>query len=256
MRDRVEILGVQIDNVDMDQAITWIYNFIRRDGYHQVVTVNAEFIVEAQKNLLFKKIINQASLAIPDGIGPVWASRFYGKKLKERVSGVDLVWMLARLAEEENYTIYLLGGGPGVARSAARKLRVVRPKIRIAGFSMGVKPHEHRPKDCPICHISEAKIVEGISKIKPDILLVAYGAPQQDEFIAKYKDKLKAKVAIGVGGTLDYMAGLKKRAPLWMQKAGLEWFYRLLREPLRLPRTLRATILFSWLVLISKFGRK
>jgi N-acetylglucosaminyldiphosphoundecaprenol N-acetyl-beta-D-mannosaminyltransferase len=256
MRDRVGILGVQVDNVDMDQAITWIYNFIRRDGYHQVVTVNAEFIVEAQKNPNFKKIINDASLAVPDGIGPVWASRFFGKKLKERVSGVDLVWMLARLAEEEGYTVYLLGGAPGVARGAARKLRMIRPKIRIAGFTMGIKPHDHKKENCPTCHISEAKVVEGISKVKPDILLVAFGAPRQDEFIAQYKDKLKAKVAIGVGGTLDYIAGVKRRAPFWMQRLGLEWLYRVLREPLRLPRALRATFLFSWLVLVSRFRRK
>jgi len=242
---KVSILGIKIDNLSFLGAVRKITAFIENGGQHHVVTVNPEFIIASQKDKEFARILNSASLSIPDGTGLLWASKFlYGEKskLKERVTGVDLVWELAKMAAEKKWSIYFLGARPGVAKIAVQRLKTLYPTLKIAGISEG------EPK------ISPKTIIKDIKNSKTDILLVAYGAPKQDKFIAQNLSKMDAKVAIGVGGTFDFIAGIQKRAPIWMQKMGLEWLFRLLREPKRIGRIFTATIKFPITVIWSKYS--
>lgn len=242
---KVKILGIKINNVTFLGALKEIESFIESGKPHQVATVNSEFIMAAQKDAEFRKILNSSDLAVPDGTGLIFASGFlYGRKykLKERVTGVDLVWELAKMASENDWSIYFLGAAPGVAKKATNKLRLIYQNLKIAGASIG------EPK------FSQKQIVHEIKKSKADILLVAYGAPKQDKFIYKNLNKLGVKVAIGVGGSFDFITGIQKRAPVWMRKIGLEWLWRLIREPKRAGRIFTATVKFPWKVFWSKFS--
>ncbi len=242
---QVKILGIKIDNVTFLGALRKIESLIDNGKPHQVVTVNSEFIMAAQKDAEFREILNSADLAVPDGAGLLWASRFlFGKKgkLKGRVTGIDLVWELVKMAAEKGWSIYFLGAAPGVAKKTANRLRLIHRNLKVAGTSVG------EPK------FSQRKIVQNIKKSKADILLVAYGAPKQDEFIYKNLKKLGVKIAMGIGGSFDFIIGKQVRAPKWMQKIGLEWLWRLIREPKRAGRIFTATIKFPWVVFWSKFS--
>lgn len=225
--DTLEILNVKIDRVTMVEAVKLIERYISLNEKSHIVTINPEFIIEAQKNQSFRHVLNNAKLRLADGIGVVWASKLIGKPLSERVTGVDTVNELARVASENGWSIYFLGAAPGVAEKAALKLLEKYPSLKIAGTYSG-SPH---PSE-------EEFICNKINNTKTEILLVAYGSPNQDLWIARNISKLNIKIAIGVGGTFDFIAGVAKRAPLWMQKIGLEWFYRLIREPYRWRRML------------------
>ena len=241
---KVKILGVKIDNLSFLATLKKIESFIESGKPHQIATVNSEFIMASQKDSEFKKILNAADLAVPDGIGPIFASGFlYGRKnrLKERIAGIDLVWELAKIASEKGWSIYFLGAAPGVAKKTANRLRLIHRNLKIAGVSEG------QPK------FSENQVIRDIKKSKANILLVAYGAPKQDEFIHNNLKKLGAKVAMGVGGSFDFIIGKQIRAPKWLQKLGLEWLWRLIREPKRAGRIFTATVRFPWSVFWSKF---
>ncbi len=243
---KVKILGIKIDNVTFLGALKKIESFIQSGKPHQIATVNSEFIMAAQKDSEFKEILNRADLAVPDGTGLIFASGFlYGRKnkLKERVAGIDLVWELAKMAAENEWSIYFLGAAPGVAKKTANRLRSIHRNLKIAGTCQG------QPK------FSERKVIQDIKKSKADILLVAYSAPKQDKFIHKNLKKLNAKVAMGIGGSFDFVIGAQKRAPRWMQKLGLEWLWRLIREPKRAGRIFTATVKFPWTVFWSKFSK-
>ncbi len=233
-----KILNVKIDELNFSEVMREIILFLKTKKLNQITTVNPEFILDAQKDRVFKKIINQSDLSVPDGIGLQFASLLLGQKIGERITGVDLTWELAKLASEKGYNIYLLGAGPDIAFKTSRKLKFIYPNLKIAGFYSG------SPK--------EKGIVEKINKTNPDILLVAFGAPKQDKFIYNNKNKLKCKLAMGVGGTFDYISGEIKRAPLWMRDMGLEWLYRLFHQPSRIIRIFKAIIVFPLTVLINK----
>ncbi len=242
--EKVKILGIKIDNVTFLKALKKIESLIDSGKPHQIVTINSEFIMAAQKDSEFKKVLNAADLSVPDGVGLLWASGFlYGRKnkLKERIAGADLVWELAKMAAENEWSIYFLGAAPGVAKETADRLRLIHRNLKVAGVSEGL------PK------FSERKVVEMVKKSKADILLVAYGAPKQDKFIHKNLKKLGAKVAMGIGGSFDFIIGKQIRAPRWMQKIGLEWLWRLIHEPKRAGRIFTATVKFPWAVFWSKF---
>jgi N-acetylglucosaminyldiphosphoundecaprenol N-acetyl-beta-D-mannosaminyltransferase len=242
---RKKILDVPIDAVNFHQAIQRIEKLIESDRSHQVATVNSEFIMAAQKNKKFKDILNNTSLATPDGAGELWAMKFlHGIKLKERVTGVDLFWAMAKLSEDKGYRIFMLGGDPGVVKIAAQRVRLIHPKVRI------VYTYEGSPKETK-------KIRKLINHTRPNILFVAWGAPKQDIWIAKNLKKIRNPVvAIGVGGTFDFIAGMRRRAPKWMQKIGLEWLYRLFQEPKRFGRIWTAVVRFPMAVFFSKFNKK
>lgn len=252
MNERVEpiptvtILNVTIHAVTMAQTLALIETFIATGRPHQLTTVNPEFVVAAQTDEVFRQIINQADLALPDGIGLLKAARFLGTTpLPERVPGSDLVIHLAELSHRRGYRLYFLGAQPGVAEQAAAKLQARFPNLQVVGCYAG----------SPTLEENEA-IVARIQPTKPDILLVAYGAPKQDKWIARNKDRLQIPVALGVGGSFDFIAGTAKRAPLWWQKLHLEWLHRLIQQPWRWRRIWNAVPRFSWLVLRSRFNLK
>lgn len=223
--DKVEILDISLDKVNYDDALDKIRTFLNDNETKTVVTPNAEIIMNAQKNLEFKKAINTADMVLPDGIGVVLASKILGDPLKERTTGFDLMIKILKVAHENRNSVFLLGGKPGVADKAADKINKEYPCVNIVGVQHGY-----------FSKSEEEKIVEKIRKASPDFLFVAMGAPKQELFMVKYKNQLGCKVAMGVGGSLDVISGKVKRAPVFMQKAGLEWLYRLIKQPSRFKR--------------------
>lgn len=240
---KVTILRVDVHALTNAQALTLIEQFIASGQPHQLVTVNPEFVVAAQSDDEFRHIINNAALALPDGVGLLFAARLLKTiPLPERVPGSDLVVRLAELSHQRGYRIYFLGAGAGVAQKAAEYLKKMYPDLQVAGCYGGSPGSEE----------IEA-IIRRISPTRPDILLVAYGAPKQDKWIARNLDRLQVPVCLGVGGSFDFLAGTVRRAPIWIQKLGLEWLHRLVVQPWRWKRIWNAVPRFSWLVLRSRF---
>ncbi len=245
----VYILGVRVDRVSEAQALDIIDQFValRKDNGNQlpcrqVVTVNTEFVMAAQKNAEFRQAINSAALTVADGIGVVWATHYVGSPTPERITGTDTLVPLARCCAEKGYRLYLLGAAPGVAEQAAEKLQALAPGLQIAGTYAG----SPAPAE-------EDGIIERIREANVDILCVAYGAPAQDLWIYRNLSRIPAAVAMGVGGAYDFLSGRQRRAPQVMQRLGLEWLYRLYREPWRWRRMLALPRFF---VTVLLRGRK
>ena len=234
------ILGVRVDAVTFDQALASIEAFIAEGRPRQVVTVNPEFVMAAQSDTEFRHIINTSALALPDGVGIWWASRRLGRPVPERIPGVDLVERLAELSAQQGYRLFFLGAMPGVADRAVEVLRGRYPGLAVAG-TWGGSP---RTED-------EAANVARVQAAHPDVLLVAYGAPAQDRWIARNMSRLGVAVCIGVGGSFDYVAGVRPRAPRWLRRSGLEWLHRLITQPWRWRRML-ALPRFAWRVFWSR----
>lgn len=232
----LKILGIKIDQVDFPKTTQKINQFIQQKKPHQIVTINPEFIMTALNDKEFKKILNKADLAIPDGIGIILASKIFRKSLKERITGVDLIYKIAELAHQKGYSIYFLGGEEGIAKKTALKLKEMFPKMKIAGVEGG-SPYD-------------LNAIQRLKEAKPDILLVAFGHPRQEKYIYKYRESFNVPVMIGVGGAFDFISKKIPRAPLWIQKVGLEWFYRLIKEPWRIKRQL-VLPKFAFLVLLE-----
>lgn len=231
-----EVLGVSVHPLPMPAVLRTLDQFIIDKRPHQVVTVNAEFVVRARRDPAFRRVLAASDLATVDGTLVALVLRYLHRVPARRVTGADLIPPLARLAAERDCPVFLLGAGTGVAEAAGEKLRSVVPGLVIAGAYAG---SAHPDEDERIC----AMIRSGAARF----LLVAFGAPAQDLWIARNLPRLGPCVAIGVGGSLDYLAGVVPRAPAWMRRAGLEWFYRLLRQPSRWRRQL-ALPLFVYLV--------
>ena len=227
MIESIDILGVQVHAVTYLQVIDIIGDWITQGDPHQLATANPEFVMAAQHNPEFCKVLNHADLCVPDGVGLLWAAQRLGRVLPERVTGSDLVPLLARKAAEKGWRVYLLGAGPGVAERTAQILLSQNPAFRIAGTYAG-SPAE---ADAPA-------LVERVRLAQPDILWVAYGAPAQDLWIARYGSELGVPVMVGVGGAFDHIAGVRKRAPGWIQRIHLEWLFRLITQPWRWRRQL------------------
>jgi N-acetylglucosaminyldiphosphoundecaprenol N-acetyl-beta-D-mannosaminyltransferase len=217
--------------------------YVRSGTPHQVATVNPEFVMTAQRDANFCVTINEAALALPDGIGLLWAARLLGQPLRERVTGSDTVPLIARISSQKGYRLFLLGAAPGIAEQAAAILQRSNPGLEIAGTFAGSPRQEDEDAIC-------ARIVQAA----PDFLFVAYGAPQQDLWIKRNMARLQVPVCMGVGGTLDFIAGVTPRAPEWMRRSGLEWLYRLLKQPRRWRRMLRLPV-FAFQVLVQRVRR-
>lgn len=241
----MKILNVKIDNLSKTEALKKIKHYIDSESSHYLVTVNPEFIMAAQKDKEFKNILNLADLAVPDGFGLMLASIFKGQPFRERITGVDLVWDIAKLAEQNSYSIFLFGSEEGIAGETAKKLKEKFPGLIVAAESGGeivVNPK-----------IENVDILGKINKFGPDILFVALGQVKQEKWIKYHLKKMPdVKLAIGVGGSFDFISGRVKRAPKWLRKLGLEWFWRLLLEPRRIKRIYNAVLKFSWLVLLKE----
>ena len=234
---KINLLGVQVDNLDLAGALEKIAGFIAAQKPHQVVTLNPEILFYAQQRLALREIINRAHLVTADGVGILWAAKMAGTPLPARVTGIDLMWRLAQRAAGEGWRLFFLGAWPGIAEEAAAQLQKHYPNLKVAGTFHGYfKPGE------------ESGVVTIIRQAQPDILFVALGAPKQEVFIARHLQALNVPVCIGVGGSFDVIAGRVKRMPDWVQKIHLEWLGRLLQEPKRWPRAL-VLPRFVWLVL-------
>jgi N-acetylglucosaminyldiphosphoundecaprenol N-acetyl-beta-D-mannosaminyltransferase len=230
---RVPLLGVAVDVVSEADAIARIQGWIERARVEAgrsartrcVVTLNPEFVMAARRLTRFRAAILAADLITPDGIGVVWAARLAGARMRGRVAGVDLLLGLVERARANGTRIFLLGAAPGVAEVAAGELRRQYPGLMIAGTHAG----SPAPED-------DAETIERLTTARPDLLFVAYGAPAQELWIARLRDRLGlvgVACAIGVGGALDFVSGTVPRAPRWMRRLGLEWLYRLIRQPWR-----------------------
>ncbi len=236
-RQHICILRVAVDNVVEAEAIERIIGFVAAGGPHQVVTVNPEFVMEARRNSAFRRVLAAADMATPDGFGLLLAARLRGSAFRGRVTGVALVELIAASAAAQGWSLFLLGAAPGVAERAAKALQHKYPGLRIAGCYAGTP---HRAEEPAL----RARIIAA----QPTVLLVAYGHPAQDLWIARNQPLLHVPVAIGVGGVFDYLAGETPRAPDWMRRIGLEWLYRLICQPQRWRRILVAVPLFLWAV--------
>lgn len=220
-------LGIRVDNVSMDQTIAKIGAAIKSNKPCNVVTVNPELIMAATNNPEFASIIEQADIVTPDGVGLLIMGWLTGRRLKQRVTGVDLCDHLAKLAADHQWRMYLLGAKTGIAQQAATNLQKKYPSLIIAGTN-------HADPDPS----QAAAIQKDITATKPHILLVAYGSPRQELWINKYRSAFDPMITIGVGGSFDFIAGTTKRAPLFVQKIGLEWLWRLILQPWRIKRIL------------------
>jgi N-acetylglucosaminyldiphosphoundecaprenol N-acetyl-beta-D-mannosaminyltransferase len=225
LRPRLDLFGILIDRVDLAGAVARIRAFLAAGTPHQIVTVNLDFLHQAERNATFRSTINDADLAVPDGMPLVWLSHIMGTPLATRVTGVDLVHASCQVAIEADVGVFFLGGEPPVATVAAARARERHPGLRVSGYS---------PPLGPIGPDEDARIVEMILDAKPAFLFVALGAPRQDLWIREHRERLGVPVAMGVGCVLDLLAGTVRRAPPWMQSAGFEWSYRLAQEPGRL----------------------
>lgn len=232
---RVRILGVGIDDLTEDEVLARVAAWIAEDGPHQIVTVNPEFVIEAGRNSAFRRVLAAADLATADGFGIILAARWYGLLLRGRVTGIALVHRIARQAAQAGWRMFLLGAASGIAEQAATVLEGRYPGLRIVGCYAG----SPRPEE-------EADIRGRIRDAQPDVLLVAYGHPAQDLWIARNQPLMRIPVAIGVGGSFDEIAGVVKTAPVWMQRLGLKWLYRLITQPRRWRRIVDAVPVFLW----------
>ena len=237
------ILDIPIHHLTVAETLARVEAFMAEPRLHQLATANPEFVMTAQRDDAFRAVLQQADLCVADGIGLVWASRWYGRPLPQRVAGSELVYHLAAACATHGWRLFLLGAAPGVAAEAGEILRKRYAGLEIAGTFPG-SPHLHE---------NEA-IVRRINDSQADVLFVAYGAPNQDKWIARNRDKLPTvRVAIGVGGSLDFVTGRAIRAPRWVQNLGLEWFHRLIKEPWRWRRML-ALPHFAVRVLLSRLA--
>lgn len=229
MRKLLIILGTPIDDVNMDEALKRIEAFIttgRATGKgHQIATINADFVVKSLQDAELRRILQEADMATADGMPLVWSARLLGAPIEGRVTGADMVPSLAQRAAQKGYSIYFLGAAPGVADKAARILQEQYPTLKIAGIAS--------PSAAAV-ESGDPTVIAACKAAKPDILLVAFGNPKQEKWIYRHAQELGIPVMIGVGGTFDFIAGVTKRAPQWMQRSGLEWSYRLFQQPGRL----------------------
>lgn len=223
---KLDVMGLQFDNVTMDEALTRADAFLSGDKTVCVVTPNAEIAYEALHDMSLRKLLNSADLMLPDGAGVVLASKLLKTPLKEKVAGVDFAAGLLRLLAKNQQSVFLLGAKPGVAETAAEKMVQMTPGLRIAGLHDGY-------------FTDEAPIIAQINESGADVLFVCLGSPKQELFMQRYRQALGVKIMIGLGGSLDAFAGTVKRAPQWMIRMNLEWLYRLIKEPKRFGRMLR-----------------
>ncbi len=225
---RIRILGLPVSVITYAEWIDLIDAWIRSDRPHHVCTINPEMIMIARRDVNFYNILSRADLTVPDGVGLLWAAKRSDQPLPERVTGSDGVPLIAGEAAKRGWTIYLLGAAPGVADKAAEVLKARYPGLKIVGTYGGSPSAEE-----------EDALVDRINAAEPDILFVAYGAPNQDKWIARNLPRLKVKTAMGVGGALDFVAGVIPRAPESFRRLGLEWLYRLYLQPRRIGRMMR-----------------
>ncbi|MFA5967083.1 MAG: WecB/TagA/CpsF family glycosyltransferase [Patescibacteria group bacterium] len=288
MRKIIDILGIKIDTFTAVEALDYIVQLANDGRSHYIVTPNPEFVMQSQTDTDFRDVVNAADLALPDGVGVLWAAKYLALPLSkwrplalvqaywqwlcsginiiikpaaltdiipERVTGADMVWEISKLAAERNWKIFLVGGAPGVGNEAAKCLQWLYPNLQIAGVMAG-PPYD-----------SEEQVIHQIKSAQPKFIFLALTAPKQLQWIKNHAGEFTDTIAIGIGGALDFIAGgiainapageakPAKRAPLWLQKRGLEWFWRYLTQPWRRTRIKIATLDFMKKVVKFKLAQ-
>lgn len=223
---KTDIMGLQFDNITMEEALDAAKALLQGEHAARVVTPNAEIAYEALHDENTRTLLNSAELMLPDGAGVVLASKILKTPLKQKVAGVDFADGLLGVLETTGQSLYLLGSKPGIGELAAQKMTQKHPKLKIAGIADGYFQ-------------DEAPVIDKINASGADVLFVCLGAPKQEQFMARHQMALHVKLMAGLGGTLDSFAGTVKRAPKWMIRLNLEWLYRLIKEPKRFKRMLR-----------------
>jgi N-acetylglucosaminyldiphosphoundecaprenol N-acetyl-beta-D-mannosaminyltransferase len=217
----LHLLGVRVDPVSMDEAVERIGTLLRTGPPGSVVTLNGVMLGRAARDERFRRVVNSAALVTPDGVGTMLAARILGMRIPERVAGVDLTDRLCEVCAREGHRVFLFGAEPGVAEHAARRLTARYPGLVIAGTRHGYGD------------LDDPALAAGISESHPTLLVAALGSPQQEIWLDRWLARTGARAGIGVGGTLDVLAGRSRRAPRWMRELGIEWLYRILRQPRR-----------------------
>lgn len=226
IKEPVKILDVPVHPLTMGEAVSVLEESITSGEQAFVVTANAEIIMMCQEDAGYKKIVSQdAQLVLPDGAGAVWAGRHLGYKIPERVAGFDLYCQLLDKAAQKGYKAFFFGGSPGIAEAAKANSEELYPGVQVVGCRNGYFKEEE----------SQA-IIEEINTSGADMLFAALGAPKQEKWLVRYREQLKPKILMGIGGSFDVFAGKMERAPKWMQDASLEWLFRLYKQPSRFMR--------------------
>ncbi len=242
MRDTITILGIPIDRVSREEAGKVTEELIKESNKtcKMVFAPNVEFIMMAQKDKEFFDLLQESSLSTPDSIGVIIGAKLQKKSFKERIPGQSYFRKIIELSNEKGYSIYLLGGEPGIPEKAKENLEKLFPNVNIVGVHHGYFDEN-----------VEKEVIKEINTLQPNVLFVALGAPRQEKWIKEHRNELRVDVAAGQGGTYDYEAGKIRRAPVWVQKIGMEWFWRLCREPSRIKRQLVLPV-YLFKVLFSK----
>ena len=245
------LFGVPFHNVTFEEAIQWTVDRVRSGKPGFIATANLDFLVLAQKDPGLRDVLREADLVIADGFPPVKLAPFYGPALKGRVTGSDITPMLAERAEKEGLSIYGLGAAEGVAAKAMEVLKKRHPDLKVAGA--------WSPPYAPLERMDHADILRRLAEARPDILFTAFGAPKQDKFNHMHVNEWDIPVSIGIGGTLDFIAGVQKRAPVWAQNIHCEWLWRWGTNPRRFTKRYAANIAFLmraiWLTLCLRWSK-
>lgn len=248
MSDSVNILSVNISKKNLKETTDLMCSWIDSKQKKRMCVTPTNCVLWAYKDERLRNVYNTSDLNLADGVPLIWASKLFGNKIRGRVTGLDLLPEFARIASEKKYSFFFLGAKEGVGQALANSFKRTYPKLDIAGVYS--PPFAERFSD-----EENKKMVEMINILKPNVLWVSLTAPKQDHWIFEHLDKLNVNVAIGVGGAFEVSAGLIKRAPKWMQRSGLEWFYRFLQEPTRLfKRYFVEAPIFIPLIVLQKLG--
>lgn len=250
----MKILGLRIDQIDQKDLIKNTEQFLYSSTSHTIFTPNPEFLVKANKDDYFKRVLNSSDINICDGRGLQMVSKI---KL-ERITGIDFIYELCGLAKKNGNSVYLLGSGSDeVVKGTVEKLQKNFLDLKIVGWHKGPVIKEQSNFQLEVNTEANQKILQDIQNKKPDILFVAFGMGKQEKWIYENLNKLPSiKIAMGVGGSFEFISGKINRAPKWMRKIGLEWIYRLVKEPRRAGRIWNATVVFIWLVIKEGLKKK
>jgi N-acetylglucosaminyldiphosphoundecaprenol N-acetyl-beta-D-mannosaminyltransferase len=225
MFDSVYVLGTRLDRVTLQEAANHIERLAREEHFSLVVTANPEIIMQARRDATLQAVLQEAALSVADGIGVVWAASVLGGPVPERVPGIDLMAAVLERAARHRLRVYLLGTRPGTIERAAENIARQYPGVDVCGCHHGY----FSPQEAP-------GVVRAIGEASPELLFVGMGVPREQKFLHRWRHELGPVTAMGVGGSFDVLSGEQQRAPLWMQRMGGEWLYRLVSQPGRLPR--------------------
>ena len=227
MNERIQVMNATYTNMSCQELLDAAASRVKARDPATIIFLNVDVVMKLEKDAYLARIVEEAEYVLADGMPLIWISKLLRRRLKERVSGSDFVPLLCERAAKENISLFLVGGAEGVAAAAVKQLEQRYPGIRVVGTDSPPMGFEKDPEEIERLngHIREAA---------PDIVIVCLGCPKQEKYLYENRDKLGAALYVCAGATIDFLAGNVKRAPLWMRKYGLEWFYRFLQEPKRL----------------------